>query len=222
MFHEFYKLLKELLDLWSLWWSGTAIESATVLWGKPLFVWGRVGKVIQFFSALMIIAEIIGPERIRDFGKFLRSQSSFRSVQGIMRKLLGAFTSLLNRQAKSEDTSVGDIGLDGTVSIENVRAVSLMALWGGLAAFVTSLSAGEGFRESALFIPIAYFFLSVLVVFLGLMFVLVSLCGIGLILDVVLLEPLAGLLNKPFLGKFLKIVSVVLLIIGFHFDLLSS
>ena len=53
----------------------------------------------------------------------------------------------------------------------------------------------------------------------------VVLAGIGLLVavfDVLVIEPIAWLLERKHLGKLIKLGSLVLLIIGFHFDLLAS
>ena len=43
-----------------------------------------------------------------------------------------------------------------------------------------------------------------------------------LLLDMIVVEPFAWLLERPLLDKLIKSLSLVFLIVGFHFDLLAS
>ena len=45
---------------------------------------------------------------------------------------------------------------------------------------------------------------------------------VGVFIDSVLIEPLAWVLEREGVEKALKIISVLLLVLGFHFDLLAS
>src|SRR5690242_7025824 len=58
-------------DVWSLWLSDVTVSDC-ILWGKTIRSLGRAGKIAQFIAAMAIIAEIVGPERIRKTGEGLR------------------------------------------------------------------------------------------------------------------------------------------------------
>ena len=45
---------------------------------------------------------------------------------------------------------------------------------------------------------------------------------LGFIIDTMMIRPLAGALLQPTPEKFIKVISLVLLITGFHFDILAS
>ena len=79
-----------LLEAWSLWLRGQTLGSY-YLWGVQILWWGRVGKIVGLLSALSVFAELIGPERIRVFGKSLHSQFTVTKAWQIIR---GSFRSL--------------------------------------------------------------------------------------------------------------------------------
>lgn len=59
-----------IFDAWTSWLSGHLSPNATI-WGVSIFWWGRIGKIMQVIGAITIIADIIGPEKIRKFGSSL-------------------------------------------------------------------------------------------------------------------------------------------------------
>ena len=61
-----------LLEAWKLWFSGD-LPANTILWGINILWWERIGKLMQLLGAATIIADIIGPEKIRRFGTSLQS-----------------------------------------------------------------------------------------------------------------------------------------------------
>jgi hypothetical protein len=63
------------MKAWELWYQARLPDDA-VLWGLTILWWGRVGKLAQFFGAALIVAEIIGPERLRQYGESLHQFSS--------------------------------------------------------------------------------------------------------------------------------------------------
>ena len=61
-----------LIEAWKLWFSGD-LPTNTILWGINILWWERIGKLMQLLGAATIIADIIGPEKIRRFGTSLQS-----------------------------------------------------------------------------------------------------------------------------------------------------
>src|SRR5215472_15026520 len=55
-----------LLQAWQLWLAGQRLDQIT-LWGHPMFLWARLGKVIEFVAALFLLIEIAGPKAVRGF-----------------------------------------------------------------------------------------------------------------------------------------------------------
>ncbi|MEU7859251.1 hypothetical protein [Nonomuraea sp. NPDC049141] len=58
----------ELWELWTRWLDGQQLTGAT-LWGQPLYIWGRLGKALQFLAGLTVVLDLIGPEPLRAFGR---------------------------------------------------------------------------------------------------------------------------------------------------------
>ncbi|WP_162795873.1 hypothetical protein [Nonomuraea lactucae] len=51
------------LDAWSLWSDGVDIRQR-VLWGLEIYWWARYAKVAALVSGLILVIDIVGPERI--------------------------------------------------------------------------------------------------------------------------------------------------------------
>ncbi|WP_166664541.1 hypothetical protein [Actinophytocola oryzae] len=49
------------IEAWRTWWTGANVNKFE-LWGLPVPVWARVGKVLQFMAGLAIVLDLIGPE----------------------------------------------------------------------------------------------------------------------------------------------------------------
>lgn len=62
------------LRLWSRWLSGEKVDGAR-LWGWPMLAWGRTGKLLQFAAGLTVVLDLLGPDRLREFGNRLRHPS---------------------------------------------------------------------------------------------------------------------------------------------------
>lgn len=62
------------LRLWSRWASGEKVDDAR-LWGWPMLAWGRTGKLLQFAAGLTVILDLAEPDRLRDFGTWLRRKT---------------------------------------------------------------------------------------------------------------------------------------------------
>jgi hypothetical protein len=63
-----------LIQAWFHWFSGNKLDENTTVCAVlcwKLLVWARWGKIIQLISATTIIADIIGPEKLRETGESL-------------------------------------------------------------------------------------------------------------------------------------------------------
>lgn len=77
MFHvgfEWYSymngmIMDQWLSAWNIWISGEKLPDAFILWSHSLTWWNRFGQFAQLFSALIVIAEIVGVDRLRKIGK---------------------------------------------------------------------------------------------------------------------------------------------------------
>lgn len=58
------------LEAWRLWIGGQQPPSDAVLWGvMSLRWWARTGKIAAFVGGATVILDLVGPERLRQFGR---------------------------------------------------------------------------------------------------------------------------------------------------------
>lgn len=69
--------MRELFELWAMWWSGPLPDTATLLWGRPIWWWERVGTVVQVIAILGLVFELIGEKRLHALAQQVHSASSF-------------------------------------------------------------------------------------------------------------------------------------------------
>lgn len=50
---------------WSMWWSGQKLDEEFAMWGMPFLWWARGGKFLQFAGGLVVVLDLIGPERFQ-------------------------------------------------------------------------------------------------------------------------------------------------------------
>lgn len=63
-------------DIFTLWYLEKLDSTCPVgPLSLSLIWWGRIGQIVQFIGALVILVEIIGPERIREFGTRLQQNN---------------------------------------------------------------------------------------------------------------------------------------------------
>ncbi|MER7079564.1 hypothetical protein [Saccharopolyspora kobensis] len=54
-----------LLDLFVTWWSGEEIKKCILLGWKIVF-WARIGKWLQFAAGLVVVLDLLGPDRLKN------------------------------------------------------------------------------------------------------------------------------------------------------------
>jgi hypothetical protein len=57
------------LDAWFLWFSGQEVDPRLRLWFMSILWWGRAGKIAAFLGGLTVILDLIGPDRLRRWGR---------------------------------------------------------------------------------------------------------------------------------------------------------
>ena len=76
-------------DLWQVlgaWFSGRS-ASGLVLWGVPMVWWGRTGKVLQFAGGLVVVLDLVGPDRLRRAGAEASARvRAFRDWRALARR----------------------------------------------------------------------------------------------------------------------------------------
>lgn len=58
-----------------MWWSGQKLDGLAI-YGVPSVWIGRLAKALAYLSATVVVVDIVGPKRIRDWGAKIRSASS--------------------------------------------------------------------------------------------------------------------------------------------------
>lgn len=208
-----------IVEAWALWLAGNLPPNA-MLWGISIFWWGRFGKMMQLIGGITIIADIIGPERIRGFGASL--QSTITSIV-LIQYLKDCFEwyVVIFRQTLMKEYD------DETTSTESSRPRQLDILNYLISLFLTIflvLSINPQQAGWVVLIEAAVIFACLLVSISPIVTVLVIvvLILLGLLINSIFVKPLAWTLENPSLDRLTKIASLFLLLIGFHFELLAS
>lgn len=202
-----------LFRAWAEWFSGHTTQQCT-LWGLQMLWWGRIGKILEFLAAVTILADIIGASRLRMFGR------SLHGAFGIERAKL-AFKAVLDWRHRSIEYLDYDSDQVPRGFINNLDWLVWFVICAYLFGYIYSRSSGSVIATFiVLFFPaiIVQRFISPLVTLL----IIVAFTAAGLAIDGLLIEPLAFMLDRPNLARVVKVTSVVLLVAGFHFDLLVA
>jgi hypothetical protein len=226
----------ELLRAWGAWLHPPIPPEMRVLWGVPMIWWSRVGKVMQAFGALMIIFDIVGVTRINAIGNYLRAASSLDGVTALCSDILEfvkAAVRLSVAPARSQRW---------TAAYERLASHPLLFVFYLLIAFATAMArAVAGYLEpfpplqlpdgglwwilrvvdSAFGFYIGWFvgLFATAPVMIGLLIVPTLLAGL---VGSVVLKGAGFILGSPRLRIYAGFATLLLLLFGFHFDLLSS
>jgi len=199
-------------EAYNIWVSGNSLNGYAI-WGISIIWLGRIGKILSFFSATTIIAEILGPDQIRQFGNSLHNVSDFRAL------IIKSFRSLiwLGIVLKRLFIRGSDSKPDGS-EIKTVIWLYTFSLFPCIAFFLFLISNGVGILASLFFAATIGLLLSVIATFL--FFSLGSL--LLALIDFLFIKPLAWILERKSLDKIVKILSLFLLLLGAFLDMLSS
>jgi hypothetical protein len=201
------------IQAWERWASGSRDNVCLETWKLKLSLlwWGRIGKSVTFVASLFVVADIIGYERIKDFGDRLRTdvRSKFTSLAETLRELKGPLIGLLTVlliavyigfyvYRKGWD-ALGRAYVCGSESGAISSACSRQEQWDFFWQFVPFYIGSWMVAVAA--VLLVYFILAI-------------------IIPKLLIEPLAGLLR--ILPRWVKVLNLLLIVVGFHFDLLAS
>lgn len=207
-----------LIEAWQLWFSGK-LPDDSLLWGHTILFWGRLGKGIEFVAALTIVFEIIGSERLRRFGDSLHEGFSLQKAQNLIRyarrwhkawwRILLFRAGAVYSFKEFEDIEYWRRLVFGVLvsplfvlCMYRIVTTRRFVLW-GIIFVISSLLCSLASAALTVVIVIVFSVLSV-------------------IIDWFLIEPVAWFLERPRLDKLIKVGSLVVLGVGFHFDLLAS
>jgi hypothetical protein len=195
---------------------GRALYARLQLWGMPILWWGRIGKLAEFTAGLVVVLDLIGPDRLRAFG--LRSQERATIL------LLPLLRTAVRSVASAWRGSGRDWG-DGRKTLAEAMAwLASVVLAGWLIWF---------FAPYAGWYRILYWIWGAYAVPLALILVLFLVVSpISLALFVVVYVPMllltllslvtGRLLDREQPGHPARWIAFLLFIVGFHFDLLAS
>lgn len=209
-----------LAQAWGYWLCGQQLAHAT-LWGFPILWLGRAGKIAQFVGAAMVLAEIIGPARIQAFGESLLALASFEKVRSSLRAVIAWLRNLYyNRHPSPDDLR------ERKVTWQEIKREPLLFV----ATAVSLSSVVVAWVYSPLSAWWANLMLSILLLYLLQLFVApfvaaaISVATLGVIglVGLLVVKPIASLLALKALDIWIKVFAFLCLVLGFHFDLLSS
>lgn len=204
-----------ILGAWDLWFQ-CRLPDHEVLWGVTILWWGRYGKVAEFFGAALIVADIIGPEKLRSWGDGLHQ---FASLSFVRKMFLDA------------RTFVRDFLRGNTRTLADYVEVLSRHKTGIFSVVIGYLLVALGVYEIWLANLPWWQFVLAAVISIILIFAISPLFGVvavftmglfGLVIDKLIITPIARALMQPDLERAIKILSFLSLIVGFHFDLLAS
>ncbi|MCH8805670.1 MAG: hypothetical protein IH986_06235 [Planctomycetes bacterium] len=211
--------MSALIDAWSLWFS-THLDDSFVLWGVKLLWWGRIGKLLQTAAILTVIIELIGAEHLRRFGNDLHGAFSFQKAKQLwsdaneyrrawLRYLQAESGSRDEEEARKEQTSLKS---------DNLNLLLILTLLPTLGYFLW------GLMSWWLYLIVMFFAIGLYAWIAGYVTLAVMLLFTlaGLVLDTVLIEPVAWAISRPRFDMCIRVGALVAAILGIHFDFLAS
>ncbi|HEX4811304.1 MAG TPA: hypothetical protein VFV66_00930 [Nonomuraea sp.] len=131
------------LDALQRWLSGDpALQDAT-LYGMSMLWWGRFGKILAFLGGMTVVLDILGPDRIREYGGRLRAIP--RSPTNTSPVVAAALTSLATCGAAVLGAAVDMVTVPGRESLALLVLVAagvVAVVWVTLAATRSKLFEG--------------------------------------------------------------------------------
>jgi hypothetical protein len=215
-----------LTDVWRHWLNG---ECVGAVYGVKAAWWARGGKSLEFIAALSIVADVVGYKRLRTFGKSLHRELPYRDVR---KRVVDTFRWLLlsaqaifykfgNRPERAKELldAAQKYPVQNGVNLTIAVLAAVMTWWyergksapapmGPLAALLRSLFVG-----GMIALTIAPLITGVL---------LLGLNALGVVCDVLIIKPVAWLLDRDSVERRVKIVAAILLLVGFSLDLLFT
>lgn len=69
-------------ELWHAWFQGDQVQTAS-LWGLPVLVWGRLGKALEFLAGLVVVVDLLDPDKLRRRGALARQRLDARRQRSV-------------------------------------------------------------------------------------------------------------------------------------------
>ncbi|MBD2111261.1 MULTISPECIES: hypothetical protein [Cyanophyceae] len=193
----------------------------TILWGISIFWWERIGKLMQLLGAATIIADIIGPEKIRRFGTSLQSTIAPNILIQFLKQCFDWYAVIFSQTILKEFA-------DGSTRTETKRKNSQLDFLNHVICFLLTvliMASANLYSFHWVFLiefVIIYVCLLISVAPILTVLLIIGLTLLGLVINTTLIKPAAWVLEHPSLDRSTKIASLLLLLAGFHFELLAS
>ncbi len=220
-----------LFDAWRLWLEGNQLTDLRLGWWSILW-WGRAGKILMAGAIVTLLLEIIGPETLRQLGESLRKPYWDRSPLVPARRLWDWGEDMF--RVTIEGREITSFFPRTTITWLIFGACALVSLgFGSLLYQLWSSWDFNGGWEWKI-IPIAVLSLVAVtsIIIFGLLALLVVpplalsviIIAVGAFGSVLALpvDALARGLDRHNLNLWIKLFTAIVIIIGFHFDLLAS
>ena len=212
-----------IIQAWTLWLTDHLSPHMTI-WGVSIFWWGRIGKMMQFVGAITIIADIIGPEQIRRFGTSLHNVIAPTSLIQFLQNCFDWYTvicrhTLMKDYVDETSETTPEKGKPKRYQLDFLNYFICLLLTVLIISLIKLPFANWVFLIE---FGIIYGCLLISVSPLVTVLIVLLLILLGLVINSGLIKPLAWVLEHPSLDRFTKVVSLLFLLIGFHFELLTS
>jgi hypothetical protein len=182
------------LQALSLWWQHGEIPKGFVVWGQYVMFWDRLGKVLEIVGALAVAVDVMGAERLATIAAELRHWS------------------------RDPETRPLAFVLRPRVILTGVVAISILA---AVALLTGPQKVDPVLPFTHIHLPVN---LSVAVSSLGLALVAYVLLALYFVLFETVIPPIADciarFLQRKHADKWLRLISLPLLSLGFLLDLL--
>ena len=208
-------------EAWTLWFSNQLTSDATI-WGVSLLWWGRLGKILQFVGGVTVVAEIIGPHRIRAFGQSLHTRITRRTVGSFVRNGIEWYKLHVKFFFVSKQGSTEEAELLAKAETYGASSINTLLTLAFLIYTVVRIWGEFGLVVGTIFVAVSLIIYNGVVCPLITLLLIASGAIIGLLVDVILIEPIAWVLERPSLDRIAKLSGLIFFIVGFHFDLLTS
>jgi len=246
----------DLIQAWYLWFAGRPLTDFTLL-HLPFLWWGRIGKCLESLGTLTVILDLIGPKRLRLWGKQMGTnpftgklfKQAFHSVSMWLLSFAVSFafyTWIAIRRYRWERHAFNLVDLDRWFPAFIPDRIGWSYI-GGLAVLFLIFGITEEFASRGRFrsllsqavgwIFVAFFLPAVLVLGVYWALKLGYVVAVGVFafvsagitawlvmksLDLGFARPVAWVFDRKKPGEPARWTALVLVLVGFHFDLLSS
>jgi hypothetical protein len=210
------------IEILTHWFSGEAVNTQLYLWGIKLIWWGRVSKALQYVAALFVIGEVLGPERLRNFGSGLRNRFPRERGALYLRRLVAWLRALKQYYAAPLDTPRQAEARKDVLKFPEFRLNLYVALVLAGVVMIRLINHVPGIDVTT-FTILGVALTAFLAIFLTPMVTALALLLFtagGVFLNDVLLAQFANALENENINLRLKIVSLLVLTFGFFAELI--